>query len=202
VVLSANAIPFPFSPPLSLSLSVCVCVCEQDEVSKLAEATAAVERMRRMAAQRISSPGGRGADDDGSPSRNPRRATEQRIVAERDALKQEVAELRARLASNDAAAAARPRKTAGRGGPGSPGKLDRALAIGAPRRASPPPLSGSPERQFTSCHDSGKLAAENAALHEQVSHFCACIGSPCLRQCVHGASIGGAAQQAARRGRA
>eukprot|EP01047_Picozoa_sp_COSAG01_P041142 COSAG01_NODE_3513_length_5984_cov_63.855905_4_plen_408_part_00 len=24
-----------------------------------------------------------------------------------------------------------------------------------------------------------------------VSHFCACIGSPCLRQCVHGASIGG-----------
>jgi hypothetical protein len=23
-----------------------------------------------------------------------------------------------------------------------------------------------------------------------VSHFCACIGSPCLRQCVHGASIG------------
>jgi hypothetical protein len=25
-----------------------------------------------------------------------------------------------------------------------------------------------------------------------VSHSCACIGSPCLRQCVHGASIGGA----------
>jgi hypothetical protein len=25
----------------------------------------------------------------------------------------------------------------------------------------------------------------------KVSHFCACIGSPCLRQCVHGASIGG-----------
>eukprot|EP01047_Picozoa_sp_COSAG01_P012761 COSAG01_NODE_582_length_15201_cov_7.218315_23_plen_149_part_00 len=24
-----------------------------------------------------------------------------------------------------------------------------------------------------------------------VSHFCACIGSPCLRQCVHGAPIGG-----------
>jgi ATP-dependent Clp protease ATP-binding subunit ClpB len=26
-----------------------------------------------------------------------------------------------------------------------------------------------------------------------VSHFCACIGSPCLRQCVHGASIGAGA---------
>jgi hypothetical protein len=24
-----------------------------------------------------------------------------------------------------------------------------------------------------------------------VSHSCACIGSPCLRQCVHGVSIGG-----------
>ena len=23
-----------------------------------------------------------------------------------------------------------------------------------------------------------------------VSHWCACIGSPCLRRCVHGASIG------------
>jgi hypothetical protein len=26
--------------------------------------------------------------------------------------------------------------------------------------------------------------------HYEVSHFCACIGSPCLRQCVHGAPIG------------
>jgi hypothetical protein len=25
---------------------------------------------------------------------------------------------------------------------------------------------------------------------EEVSHLCACIGSPCLRQCVHGAPIG------------
>jgi hypothetical protein len=28
---------------------------------------------------------------------------------------------------------------------------------------------------------------------ELVSHSCACIGSPCLRNCVHGASIGGGA---------
>jgi hypothetical protein len=28
--------------------------------------------------------------------------------------------------------------------------------------------------------------------HAQVSHLCACIGSPCLRQCVHGASIAAA----------
>jgi hypothetical protein len=26
----------------------------------------------------------------------------------------------------------------------------------------------------------------------RVSRFCVCIGSPCLRQCVHGASVGGA----------
>jgi hypothetical protein len=31
-------------------------------------------------------------------------------------------------------------------------------------------------------------AATDAAA---VSHFCACIGSPCLRHCGHGASIGG-----------
>jgi hypothetical protein len=30
-----------------------------------------------------------------------------------------------------------------------------------------------------------------------VSGFCACIGSPCLRHCVHGASIGGARSRAA-----
>jgi hypothetical protein len=41
-------------------------------------------------------------------------------------------------------------------------------------RASPPP-GGSPRAE-------GPAAA--------VSHFCASIGSPCLRQCVHGASIG------------
>jgi hypothetical protein len=28
----------------------------------------------------------------------------------------------------------------------------------------------------------------------RVSRSCACIGSPCLRHCVHGASIGGAAR--------
>jgi hypothetical protein len=28
------------------------------------------------------------------------------------------------------------------------------------------------------------------AVLKPVSHSCACIGSPCLRQCVHGASIG------------
>eukprot|EP01047_Picozoa_sp_COSAG01_P046840 COSAG01_NODE_4428_length_5032_cov_11.671666_8_plen_158_part_00 len=31
---------------------------------------------------------------------------------------------------------------------------------------------------------------EAAAVAEDVSHLCACIGSLCLRQCVHGASIG------------
>jgi hypothetical protein len=30
-----------------------------------------------------------------------------------------------------------------------------------------------------------------------VSHSCACIGSPCLRRCVHGASIGGGGDGAA-----
>jgi hypothetical protein len=31
---------------------------------------------------------------------------------------------------------------------------------------------------------------EAAAMENEVSHSCACIGSPCLRHCVHGASIG------------
>jgi hypothetical protein len=33
--------------------------------------------------------------------------------------------------------------------------------------------------------------AASAAAKAAVSHLCACIGSPCLRQCVHGAPIGG-----------
>eukprot|EP01047_Picozoa_sp_COSAG01_P033062 COSAG01_NODE_2417_length_7736_cov_7.862511_6_plen_121_part_00 len=37
------------------------------------------------------------------------------------------------------------------------------------------------------CLLTGTAAAAAAA----VSHSCACIGSPCLRHCVHGASIGG-----------
>eukprot|EP01049_Picozoa_sp_SAG25_P009057 SAG25_NODE_866_length_5015_cov_1.822213_3_plen_155_part_00 len=35
------------------------------------------------------------------------------------------------------------------------------------------------------------LSAEPKAAAAAVSRSCACIGSPCLRQCVHGASIGG-----------
>eukprot|EP01047_Picozoa_sp_COSAG01_P041677 COSAG01_NODE_3590_length_5899_cov_70.093793_5_plen_133_part_00 len=40
------------------------------------------------------------------------------------------------------------------------------------------------------------LAFENCTIGgvDVVSHFCACIGSPCLRQCVHGAPIGDAAE--------
>eukprot|EP01047_Picozoa_sp_COSAG01_P122629 COSAG01_NODE_51496_length_354_cov_1.007843_1_plen_70_part_10 len=30
----------------------------------------------------------------------------------------------------------------------------------------------------------------SAGMTETVSHLCTCIGSPCLRHCVHGASIG------------
>jgi hypothetical protein len=35
------------------------------------------------------------------------------------------------------------------------------------------------------------VAGAVAAAATVVSHSCACIGSRCLRQCVHGASIGG-----------
>jgi hypothetical protein len=42
-----------------------------------------------------------------------------------------------------------------------------------------------PPPQGSSRDSSGGAAAA------AVSHFCACIGSPCLRQCVHGAPIGG-----------
>jgi hypothetical protein len=38
------------------------------------------------------------------------------------------------------------------------------------------------------CRSSPTLLAAAAAV---VSHLCACIGSPCLRRCVHGAPIGG-----------
>eukprot|EP01047_Picozoa_sp_COSAG01_P020065 COSAG01_NODE_1134_length_11558_cov_8.381360_9_plen_231_part_00 len=38
--------------------------------------------------------------------------------------------------------------------------------------------------------DGAAASAAVAAAAAAVSHFCACIGSPCLRQCVHGASIG------------
>jgi hypothetical protein len=36
-----------------------------------------------------------------------------------------------------------------------------------------------------------------AELHAAVSRSCACIGSPCLRRCVHGAPIGGGGGEAA-----
>jgi hypothetical protein len=39
-------------------------------------------------------------------------------------------------------------------------------------------------------------AAAAAREAKQVIHLCACIGSPCLRQCVHGASIGGPGDEA------
>ena len=54
-------------------------------------------------------------------------------------------------------------------------------------------------------HGQHSLAMELAtkvAEPSWVSHFCACIGSPCLRQCVHGAPIGGGSGpgEAAKRG--
>eukprot|EP01046_Picozoa_sp_COSAG06_P067823 COSAG06_NODE_17756_length_923_cov_0.759709_1_plen_129_part_10 len=39
--------------------------------------------------------------------------------------------------------------------------------------------------------EEGAAIDSAAAAAAAVSHLCACIGSPCLRQCVHGASIGG-----------
>eukprot|EP01047_Picozoa_sp_COSAG01_P090331 COSAG01_NODE_22207_length_867_cov_0.690104_1_plen_166_part_00 len=53
-------------------------------------------------------------------------------------------------------------------------------------------------RTGTAGQGSGSVVAHNTsaidatvAAAAKVSHLCACIGSPCLRQCVHGASIGG-----------
>eukprot|EP01049_Picozoa_sp_SAG25_P011574 SAG25_NODE_1434_length_3030_cov_2.096213_2_plen_320_part_00 len=43
--------------------------------------------------------------------------------------------------------------------------------------------------------EAAQAAASTAAA--AVSHSCACIGSPCLRHCVHGASIGGGGAHAA-----
>jgi hypothetical protein len=40
--------------------------------------------------------------------------------------------------------------------------------------------------------------ASARAVTQSVRRFCACIGSPCLRRCVHGASIGGSADLGAR----
>jgi hypothetical protein len=37
----------------------------------------------------------------------------------------------------------------------------------------------------------GGMEEKEQQEEEQVSHLCACIGSPCLRHCGHGASIGG-----------
>eukprot|EP01047_Picozoa_sp_COSAG01_P068810 COSAG01_NODE_10029_length_2270_cov_30.333487_4_plen_114_part_00 len=34
------------------------------------------------------------------------------------------------------------------------------------------------------------LEGQSADVHAVVSHLCTCIGSPCLRHCVHGAPIG------------
>jgi hypothetical protein len=39
-------------------------------------------------------------------------------------------------------------------------------------------------------------AAQVGRWYDEVSHSCACIGSPCLSHCVHGASIGGEARRA------
>jgi hypothetical protein len=49
----------------------------------------------------------------------------------------------------------------------------------------------------TGCERSPRLAAAQtpSAAVVAVSHLYACIGSPCLRHCVHGASIGAAGQQ-------
>jgi hypothetical protein len=45
-----------------------------------------------------------------------------------------------------------------------------------------------------------RLASADPRLVAKVSRSCACIGSPCLRSCVHGASIGAAGQGAFRAG--
>jgi hypothetical protein len=49
---------------------------------------------------------------------------------------------------------------------------------------APPPRAGAPG-DGAGAEEGGEVDAG------AVSHFWSCIGSPCLRQCVHGASIGG-----------
>jgi hypothetical protein len=48
-----------------------------------------------------------------------------------------------------------------------------------------------PSSSSSSSSSSASLAGPSGAIIGSVSHSCACIGSPCLRHCVHGASIGG-----------
>jgi hypothetical protein len=49
--------------------------------------------------------------------------------------------------------------------------------------------AGEPEPEEGAAAMDAEAAAEQEAA--AVSHSCACIGLPCLRHCVHGASIGG-----------
>jgi hypothetical protein len=68
------------------------------------------------------------------------------------------------------------------------------------RSPSPPssPLSPAAEMVGAAGGDAGGAESSEGAVHsleQQVSPFSTCIGSPCLRHCVHGAPIGAAAQQ-------
>eukprot|EP01047_Picozoa_sp_COSAG01_P051454 COSAG01_NODE_5312_length_4341_cov_18.144036_1_plen_164_part_10 len=62
---------------------------------------------------------------------------------------------------------------------------------------TPPRLLRSGDRRTSPFHVSSVSVSPlgtprpAAAAAAAVSHSCACIGSPCLRHCVHGASIGG-----------
>jgi hypothetical protein len=80
---------------------------------------------------------------------------------------------------------ARPRAGGGMGcvnGAGArPGQL--LLRGRGPRAASEPCPAEAPAQE-------SRRASAAGPLHEEVSPFLACIGSPCLRHCVHGVSIG------------
>jgi hypothetical protein len=73
----------------------------------------------------------------------------------------------------------------------------------APEEGVPPAAAAAGAATMTTLEDYlggavfEALRAELCALGvDEVSHFCACIESPCLRQCVHGAPIGGGARRA------
>jgi hypothetical protein len=70
-------------------------------------------------------------------------------------------------------------------------------------------LWGAGDAHIAALGASGTLYTMEETCCGKVGHFCACIGSPCLRQCVHGASIASRAgrrvrwrAETARRGRA
>eukprot|EP01047_Picozoa_sp_COSAG01_P019109 COSAG01_NODE_1053_length_11913_cov_4.198307_6_plen_79_part_00 len=52
-------------------------------------------------------------------------------------------------------------------------------------------LAREEQEQALEAAEQALAAAEREDMAAAVSRSCACIGSPCLRRCVHGASIGG-----------